>query len=136
MKLKALFFFVLIFISSLLISCDNDNDNDKINECIEYEIGYITSIDAPTTGSVNENINIEVNFGVFNGCGRFEKFIETENGNVRTIEVEAKYEGCICTQDAPIRTTNYEFTASNAGEYELNFKSSPTEFITVNLTIN
>lgn len=134
MKLKSLFFFVLIFISSLIISCDNDDD--KNDECIEYEIGYVTSINAPTIGSVNESINIEVNFGVFNGCGGFGKFIETENGNIRTIEVEAKYEGCICTQDAPIRTTNYEFTASNAGEYELNFKSSPTEFITVNLTIN
>jgi len=134
MKLKVLNFFVLIFISSLIIGCDNDDD--KNNECIEYEIGYVTSVNAPSTGNINETINIEVNFGVFNGCGGFGKFIETENGNVKTIEVEAKYEGCICTQDAPIRTVNYEFTTSNAGEYELNFKSSSTEFITVNLTIN
>ena len=134
MKLQVLNFFILIFISSLLISCDKDDDKNK--ECIEYEIGNVTTINAPTTGTVNETINIEVNFQVFNGCGRFGKFIETENENVKTIEVEAKYEGCICTQDIPIRTTNYEFTASNAGEYVLNFKSSPTEFITVNLIIN
>jgi|TARA_B110001469_G_scaffold19_1_gene38 hypothetical protein len=134
MKLKVLNFLVLILISSFIISCDNDDD--KNNECIEYEIGYVTSLNAPNTGTVNETINIEVNFRVFDGCGGFGKFIETENGNIRTIEVEAKYEGCICTQDAPIRTTNYEFTAINAGEYELSFKSSPTEFITVNLTIN
>ena len=134
MKLKVLSFFVLFFISGLIISCGNDDD--KNNECIEYEVGYVTSVNAPTTGNVNETINIEVNFGVFNGCGEFEKFIETQNGNVRTIEVEAKYEGCVCTQEAPIRTTNYEFTVSNAGEYELNFKSSQTEFITVTITIN
>ncbi len=134
MKLKNLKFFFLIFISSLIISCDNNDDEN--NECIEYEVGYVASVNAPTSGNVNETINIEVNFGVFNGCGGFGKFIETENGNVRTIELEAKYEGCICTQDAPIRTANYEFTASNTGEYELNFKSSPTEFITVNITIN
>lgn len=134
MKLNILNFFVLMFISSLIISCDKDDD--KNIECIEYKLGYVTSVNAPPTGNTNETINIELNFSVFNGCGGFRKFIETENGNVRTIEVEAKYEGCICTQDTPIRTTNYEFTTSNAGEYELNFKSSPTEFITVNLTIN
>lgn len=132
MTLKVLIFLVLIF--SLTTSCSHDDD--KNNECVDYEIGYVTSVSAPNTGAINETVNIEVNFGVFNGCGGFGKFIETENGNSRTIEVEAKYEGCICTQDAPIRTTNYEFTASNAGEYELNFISSPTEFITVNLTIN
>lgn len=134
MKLKVLNLLVLIFISSLIISCENDDD--KNSECVEYEIGYVTSVNAPTTGTINEAIDIEVNFGVFNGCGGFGKFIETENGNVKTIEVEAKYKGCICTQDVPIRTTHYVFTAKNKGEYELNFKSSPTEFITVNLTIN
>lgn len=134
MKLKILNFFVLIFISSFIISCNNDDYEN--NTCISYETGYVTSVNAPTTGNVNETITIAVNFGVFNGCGRFEKFTETDNGNMKTIEVEAKYEGCICTQEAPIRTANYEFTARDAGEYKLNFKSSPTEFITINLTIN
>tara|TARA_R110002049_G_scaffold306173_2_gene504188 strand:+ start:1018 stop:1419 length:402 start_codon:yes stop_codon:yes gene_type:complete len=133
MKLKALNFITIIFISSLIISCDND---DKENGCISTKTEYVTSVDSPTTGMVNEKISIEINFQVFNGCGGFGKFIETENGNIKTIEVEAKYEGCICTQDAPIRTTNYEFIANSTGNYELNFKSSPTEFITVYMTIN
>ena len=126
---------ILTIIGNIIFNCD-DNDERSNNECTKYEIGYVTSVNAPTTGNINEIINIEVNFRVFNGCGGFGKFIETENGNIRTIEVVAKYKGCICTQDAPIRTTNYEFTASNEGEYELNFKSSPTEFMTVNMTIN
>jgi len=134
MKLRILNLIILILISSLTISCDNDEDIN--NECIEYATGYVTSVNAPDIGIVNETINIEVNFGVYNGCGKFEKFIETKNGNVRIIEVETKYEGCICTQDASIRTTNYKFIANNVGEYELKFKSSQTEFITVLLTIN
>ncbi len=134
MKLQLLPLFILIILSSGIISCDSDNDEE--NECIEYEMSYVTSVDAPTSGTINESINIEVNFGVYNGCGGFGNFIETTNGNVRTIEVEAKYEGCICTQDAPIRAATYEFIATNSGDYELKFKSSPTEFITVNLTIN
>jgi hypothetical protein len=39
--------------------------------------------------------------------------------------VEAKYEGCVCTLNIPIRTVNYDFTASKSGDYQLNFKSSP-----------
>ncbi len=134
MKKKNNFLLISIMIIGLLISCSDDDE--KENECTSSKTEYVTSINSPTTGVVNEAINIEVNFQVFNGCGGFGKFIETENGNSRIIEVEAKYVGCICTQDAPIRTVNYEFTASNAGNYELNFKSSPTEFITANLTIN
>ncbi|MEX1000697.1 MAG: hypothetical protein WDZ35_01135 [Crocinitomicaceae bacterium] len=134
MKLKKLHLLLLIIVSGIIISCDKDAENDK--ECIEYENAYVTSVNSPDTGIVGETINIEVNFGVFNGCGRFGKFIETENGNTRTIEVEAKYEGCFCTQYAPIRSVNYKFITNSAGNYELRFKSSPTEFISVNLTIN
>ena len=116
------------------MSCNDDNNEE--DECIINKIEYVTSINSPNTGTINETVNIEVNFKVRNGCGRFGKFIESENGNIRNIEVEAKYEGCICTQDVPIRTVNYEFKTTNSGNYELKFKSSPTEFITVNLTIN
>jgi hypothetical protein len=132
MKLKFFYLTALIIISSLIISCEKDNQN---KDCIEYDTGYVTSVNSTTTGTVNETINIEVNFRVLNGCGGFEQFIETENGNIKTIEVEAKYEGCICSQDVPIRKVNYHFIASKSGDYELNFKSSPTEFITVNLII-
>jgi hypothetical protein len=133
MKLKVFYLTTLIIISSLIISCEKDDQN---KQCIKYDIGYVTSVNSPTTGTVNETISIKVNFRVINGCGGFEKFIETENGNSKTIEVEAKYEGCTCSQALEIRTVNYDFTASKSGDYELHFKSSPTEFITANLTIN
>jgi hypothetical protein len=134
MKKKNIILLIPIILFGIIMSC-TDND-DKEDECITNKTEYITSVNSPNTGIVNETVNIEVSFGVFNGCGGFGKFIETQNGNNKTIEIEAKYEGCICTQDAPIRTVNYEFIANSTGDYELNFKSSPTEFITVNLTIN
>lgn len=120
--------FVLFFI---LVSCSDDE-----KECVSNNLTYVTSVNSPTNGVVNEVINIEVNFPVSSGCGGFGKFIETENGNNKIIQVEAKYIGCICTQNAPIITVNYEFIAQNTGNYILNFKSSETEFITINLTIN
>lgn len=123
---------ILTLLLFVIFSCSKEPENS----CIENRIAYVTSTNSPSTGNVNENINIEVSFGVNNGCGNFGKFIETQNGNIKTIEVEAKYEGCICTMDAPTRKTNYIFKTQNSGNYILKFKSSSTEFITVNLTIN
>ena len=79
---------ILSILLSINISC---SENDK-NDCIENKLAYVTSVDSPTNGVINEIINIEVNFGVGNGCGQFGAFIETENGNVKIIEVNARYE--------------------------------------------
>jgi len=120
---------LLLFV---VFSCSKEQENN----CVENKIEYVSSINSPSTGTVYENINIEVSFGVNNGCGNFGKFIETQNGNTKTIEVEARYEGCVCTMDAPTRKTNYVFKTQTSGNYILKFKSSSTEFITANLTIN
>ncbi len=122
---------ILSILLSINISC---SENDK-NDCIENKLAYVTSVDSPSNGVINEIINIEVNFQVNNGCGEFGKFIETQNGNVKIIEVKARYEGCICTYNLPIRKVNYEFTTQNSGNYELRFKSNETDYIKVDLLI-
>lgn len=126
-------FLLCIMIFGLIVSC---SDGDKNEDCISRQNEFVTSVNAPENGTVNKPLTIEVNFAVYNGCGGFGRFIEQINGNTRIIEVEAKYVGCICTTDVPIRTVTYEFNTDTGGNYELKFKSSPTEFITVNLTIN
>ena len=135
--LSILFFTIMTF---GLSSCNKDDETkekeDKEKVCIYSRPTFVVSVNSPDTGSVNQGINIEVNFGVNNGCGRFGRFIETQSGNTRTIDVEAKYDGCICTLDLPIRTVNYEFIPTQTGNYELKFKSSPTEFITIYITVN
>ncbi|WP_417368778.1 hypothetical protein [Gelidibacter japonicus] len=133
MRPKKIILLLFMMTNGLLISC---SDDDKNEDCISTQTAFVTSVEAPKTGVTNKIINIEVSFQVNNGCGRFGKFIEKKNGNTSAIEVEAKYVGCICTDNLPIITVNYEFITNKVGNYELNFKSSPTEFITVNLTIN
>lgn len=125
-----------LILSTLLLVVFSCSKEEPENKCIENRIAYVTSINSPSSGTVNENINIEVSYGVNNGCGNFGKFIETGSGNTKIIEVEARYEGCICTMDAPIRKTNYVFKTQISGNYILKFKSSSTEYITVNLAIN
>lgn len=134
MKRKNLILLIQALVFGTMISCTGTEDKEE--ECITTKTEYITAVNAPNKGMVGETVNIEVNFRVFNGCGGFSKFIQAENGNIRTITVEAKYEGCFCTQDIPIRMATYAFKTNNPGNYELKFKSSPTEFITVNLSIN
>lgn len=133
MRPKKFILLLSAIIFGLLAGC---SDDDKNEECISSQIAFVTSVDDPKTGTVNKPLNIEVSFPVYNGCGGFGKFIEKKDGNTRVIEVEAKYVGCICTTDIPIRKVNYEFVTNKAGNYELKFKSSPTEYITINLTIN
>lgn len=133
--MKSLFLplFTIIFSFSLFISCD-DTDND-VELCAYKETAYVTSVNAPAIGSVDEVLNIEVSFPLASGCGQFERFVVSNEGNTSTIEIIAAYIGCVCTLDAPTRTVNYEFSASKTGIYELKFKSSATEFITVFITI-
>lgn len=118
----------------LNFSCsDDDTDND---ECISKGVGYVTSVKSPLEGEVNKILDIEIEFPVYSGCGGFGQFLETKSENSINIEAEAIYEGCVCTTDIPLITVNYEFITDKAGQYELNFKSSETEFITVTVNIN
>ena len=135
MKKIAIFnFCVFSFIGILFISCVESETEDM---CTYTEVGGIISVTGSSIGEVNETINLEVKFGVGNGCGQFNKFIEPDFvGNEKIIKVETIYIGCICTHDAPIRTVNYEFETSTNGVYNLKFKKSLGGYIIHEITIN
>lgn len=123
--------YALLFI--LLNSCDI-GDNDDV--CIYTQGAFVTAIDAPLTAMVNQPVDVEVSFPVVNGCGVFNRFIETTDGNTITIAIEAIYEGCVCTADVPTRVTTYRFTPSVPGNYELKFRSSNNSFIVATIMVN
>jgi hypothetical protein len=114
----------------LFFSCTDTSEYYYVTE-------YVIAVNSPTTGMVNETTNIEVLFRIGGStCYKSAEFIDTSNGNSRSIEIVAKYEYGTCSSDAPIETITYQFITNNVGDYELKFKSSRTEFITINLTIN
>lgn len=129
------YFTTLIYASLfiLLTSCDI-GDNDDV--CIFRQGAFVTAIDTPLTAMVNQQVTVEVSFPVINGCGVFNKFIETTDGNTITIAVEALYDGCVCTADVPTRVTTYSFTPTTAGNFELKFRSSNNNFIVANIMVN
>ncbi len=126
MKTKVLLFFLL----AIFISCSDDPE-----ECIGYRPENVTEVNAPSSGKINEPVVIEVNFIVYNGCGKFVQFIESGSEQSKIIEVQAKYEGCICPTVTKDITAVYEFTPLTSGEYNLRFKSGETDYITVNISI-
>lgn len=114
-------------------SCNSNGDEDK---CISNTTAFVTSVNSTETANVDEEVSIEVSFQVNNGCGGFGKFNETVDGNTRFIEVEALYKGCICTQSISTITVDYSFIPESPGDYQLNFKSSSSDDITVSLKVD
>lgn len=144
--MKQILFIILTLL--LLVSCKKDKTEpvavvDPITvpepepeECFVNKVTYVTSVDAPNSGTINTPVQIDVSHQLTNGCLQTSKFIESANGNTQTIEVETKYVGCACPQNAPIHTSQYEFLATTSGIYTLKFKSSVTDYIEVDLEIN
>ena len=127
-------YYIIILLALVsFVSCNKDDSGN--NDCVEQETAYVTSVNAPSTGSINETIAIEVNFDLKNSCGYFKDFIERIDGNSRTIKVNTEYNGCICLQVIKSETVNYIFKASTSGDYELKFKSGEDDYIVVVITI-
>ena len=121
----------MVITAVILTSCMKDNED----ECIEYKQAPVTLTNTPSTGQINSDILINVSFGCINGCGQFGSFEETCQGNTLTIKVIAKYEGCICTQEAPIRQTTYTFSTAEQGTYYLKFLQNNNNYLTDTLII-
>lgn len=133
-NIKVMKYYIIILVALVsFVSCDKDDSSD--NDCVEQQLAYVTSLNAPSTGSINERVEIEVNFDLKNSCGNFKDFIESIDGNSRTIQVNAEYDGCICLQVIKSETVTYTFKASTSGDYELKFKSREDEYIIVVITI-
>ncbi len=115
-----------------LVSCTKTTDEPT---CISFKTGPVTKIDGATAALVNQEILLAIDFTSFNGCGQFNKFEETANGNETTIIVNAKYEGCVCTQDLPTRQAIYKFRKSQAGTYTLKFLQSDNIYLNHTVTV-
>ena len=142
--MKKIFFIVITFF--IFVSCKKDEtepiaftnpiEEPVAEECTQYRIAYVTTVDAPNSATVNTLVQIDVSHHLINGCWESSRFIESANGNIKTIEVETKYVGCTCITQDFIHTKQYEFFATTAGIYTLKFKSGPADYIEVNLEIN
>jgi len=127
--------FIVLFLSSALISCSNDDD-EPITPKPTTKVALVTEVKGPATGKVNEELSYDVTFIVDNACGEFSKISEVTIGTEKGLQVEAKYPSEICTQQVPDpKKTIYKFKSATKGTFEIKFKKSDKEFITTKVVI-
>lgn len=122
----------LSFLTLFIFSCNSNDDNN--DNCIEYEAAGIELVEPNVNATSNEYL-FDLSFRVKNGCGEFSSIEQNTVGTTTTIKVIAKYEGCICTQDAPLRKTIYNFNQTNPGTYTLKFQKADDSYITQEVVI-
>ncbi|MDX1543964.1 MAG: hypothetical protein R3214_08470 [Christiangramia sp.] len=120
-----------ILISLLCFSCNDEVEGD----CVSREVAFVNEVEAPETSKVNEVVPVNVSFYMKNTCGSFSEFRESSTEEGKIIEVMASYIGCICGQAIIEGTQTYEFIPQSTGVYQLNFRSSATELITIYIEV-
>ena len=81
-KLKSVL--VVLFLSTALISCSNDDDNSNALSATTKN-ALVTEVKGPATGKVNEELSYDVTFIVDNACGEFSKIYRSNNWNRKRI---------------------------------------------------
>lgn len=125
---------VFIFLNAIFTGCSKATDGGD-TWCYNFFISPVVKVEGPKTTAVNQSIDLKILFTCFNGCGNFGNYEQIVNGNTTTINVIAKYEGCICTQDVPIRQSTYSFSAPQAGIYFLKFSQTGNVYLTDTITV-
>lgn len=103
--------------------------------CISYQHANVPFAEVPNTGSVNQIIPIPITFTITNGCGMFGNIMETNVGTTKTIKLNSKYEGCVCTQIAGEVQTIYNFVATTTGLHTIKFLQPSGEFLVYTILI-
>lgn len=125
---------VVLFLSTVLISCSNDDD--KVVDNGTTKAALATEVKGPATGKVNEELSYDVTFIVDNACGEFSKISDVTIGTEKGLQVVVKYPTGVCTQEIPEpKKTAYKFKSATAGTFDIKFKKSETEFVTAKVVI-
>ncbi|WP_406843232.1 hypothetical protein [Flavobacterium soyae] len=126
-KLKSVL--VVLFLSIVFISCNNDDDEKPVDNPVS-KAALVTEIKGPSTGKVNVELSYDVTFVVDNACGEFDKISDVTINSVKGLQVVAKYPSGVCTQQVPDpKKTVYKFKSTVKGTFEIKFKKSETEFL-------
>ena len=132
MKKFALKSIAAIFFTSLsIVSCSSDDGGETV--ILQNE--FVTVATAPETGLVNQDITIDLKYMVDNPCGQFNKFVETTTGNTKIIEVQVKYVGSDCGQNASEVAVPYTFKVNQPGTYTFKFKRNASQYLTRVVTV-
>jgi hypothetical protein len=130
---KSIFVFVVVLISAFVISCDYRKEEE---ECRIIEITGVNQVEIQDTAISGAEVPMSIYFGVHNGCGQYYNLLQnTDLGYDREFQVQAVYDGCVCTDNAPLRQVSVPFRAFVPGTYTLKFKSADNSFVIKTLVL-
>ncbi len=98
--------------------------------CQSTGFANITSVSGPRTASVNQPVVFLLRYSLGTDCGTYTSVQSLPNGNTLQVAVGASYNGCACTATTTTAQVPYQFQATVAGTYYLNFLTTNNAFIT------
>jgi hypothetical protein len=90
----------------------------------------IVSATGPRTVGVNQAAVFAIGYALGSDCGRFSSVMATPNGNTTQVGVMGNYTGCACNTTTTVLQTTYQFQATTAGTYYVQFLTGTNTFIT------
>lgn len=114
----------ILFIVMVSAACSrNDSDN-----CMYFERARVIEASLPDSGLVNQVIPVPIKFACINGCGQFGYFETKLDSNTIQVRVIAQYDGCVCTENAPVYTKTYDLIIPKPGSYVVKFVTDEDAF--------
>lgn len=132
--MRSIIYFIICFAVIIMTSFGCFKKEEK---CISTIDAVVDSAHGPAIGTVNSDNLYSIFFGIGNGCGRFTGFEESRTGNIITVSVKLRFEGCMCTEIYQTANEAYTFRATAPGNYIIQFiKGDMNSVIQKNITIN
>lgn len=100
---------------------DNNQDTTSLPQ-YTYDSTYCTVISSPDTVSINDTIQIEVGFTVYDTCGELNQFLVSGSNMNQFIQIEAKYDNYMYCQYVPTAVyATYKYKPIDLGLHSFTF---------------
>jgi hypothetical protein len=121
--------YVLIAFCMFLFSCKKatTNNNGTCSNTINSGILAVTS--TALTASINQDLSFEVLYGIANGCAISSNIESIKEGNIVTVNMLTKFEGCFCTEIYSEAKKIFLFKSPIVGNFKLKFSKGNNTFI-------
>ena len=96
----------------------------------------IVSAIGPRTIRVNQPAVFAIGYALGSDCGKLSSVMATPNGNTVQVGVMGAYNGCACNTTTTVLQTTYQFQATTAGTYYVQFLTGTNTFITDTVVVN
>jgi hypothetical protein len=104
--------------------------------CNSTSFAPIVSAIGPRTVGVNQLAVFAIGYTLGSSCGTLNNVTAVPNGNTVQVGVAANYNGCACNSTTTVSQTTYQFQATTAGTYRIQFLTANNTFITDTVIVN